>query len=412
VRREILFLSHRIPFPPNRGDKIRSHHLLRRLARLAPVHVGTFADSGEDAAQDVELASIACTYRLIPRTKPLIISAVQSVLSGRAVGLHAFYDDALSDYVRTTLQDRPIGTIVIFSGQMGQYIPSEFEGRVVADFVDVDSVKFEQYARQRRGLAKWVYSREARLLRDEEARIARRAAVSLLISAEEAALFSSRLTPEERAETDIRVLRNGIDSDFFDPAGILPEPALEALPGPRLIFTGQMDYPPNVAAAARAAERIMPVVLKSCPAASFHIVGRNPADRVKRLHGINGTRVWGAVDDIRPWLKGADIALTPLEIGRGVQNKVLEAMAMSLPTVLTPAAATGIPATDKTDFLVADKDADLASLVSDLAADPDLARSIGRSARVFVVDRFSWSKALADLPEIIDHRGLIVQDAL
>lgn len=410
MKREILFLSHRIPFPPNRGDKIRSHHLLRRLARLAPVHVGTFADTSEDAAQEVELASLARSYRLVSRTKPLAISALQSLVSGRAISLHAFYDDALAAYVRTTLQERPIGTIVIFSGQMGQYIPGDFKGRVVADFVDVDSVKFEEYAAQRSGIAKWAYSREARLMRDEEARIARRAAVSLLISAEEAALFSSRLTPEERAEADVRVMRNGIDSDFFDPAGSLPEPALEGLAGPRLIFTGQMDYPPNVAAAVRATERIMPLVLTSFPAASFHVVGRNPTEAVKRLDGVNGTRVWGSVDDVRPWLKGADIALIPLEIGRGVQNKVLEAMAMCLPTVLTAAAATGIPADDKTHFLVADRDADLASAVGDLAADHDAARNMGCNARTFVVSRFSWSSALSDLPEIVDHRGLVVQD--
>lgn len=408
--REILFLSHRIPFPPDRGDKIRSHHLLRRLARLAPVHVGTFADSGDDEAQEVELASIASSYRLVRRSKPLIISGVQSLLSGRAISLHAFYDDALADYVRTTLQERPIGTIVIFSGQMGQYIPADFDGPVVADFVDVDSIKFEEYAAQREGIAKWAYAREARLMRNEEARVACRAGISLLISAEEAALFSSRLTLQERAEADVRVLRNGIDSDFFDPAETPAEPALEVLDGPRLIFTGQMDYPPNVAAAVRTTERIMPLILAACPAASFHIVGRNPTDRVKALDGLNSTRVWGSVDDIRPWLKSADIALIPLEIGRGVQNKVLEAMAMSLPTVLTPAAATGIPGTDWTHFLVTDNDASLSRAVCGLVADPKWAMDIGHEARSFVVDRFSWSSALADLPEIVDHRRLVVPD--
>jgi sugar transferase (PEP-CTERM/EpsH1 system associated) len=409
--REILFLSHRIPFPPDRGDKIRSHHLLRRLARLAPVHVGTFADSDDDAAQEVELASLASSYRLVRRSKPLALSAAQSLVSGRPIGLHAFYDDSLADFVSVTLQERAIGTIVIFSGQMGQYIPSDFAGRVVADFVDVDSVKFEQYAGQRAGLARWAYAREGRLMRNEEARIARRAAVSLLISAEEAALFSSRLTPTERTEANVRVLPNGLDSGFFDPAGSSSEPALEVLDGARLIFTGQMDYPPNVAAVVRAAERIMPLVREACPVASFHIVGRNPLDRVKQLDGVNGTRVWGGVDDIRPWLKGADIALVPLEIGRGVQNKVLEAMAMCLPTVLTSAAATGIAATDRTHFLIADSDADLTSAVCRLVADPPTAREVGRAARAFVVDEFSWSSALADVPGIVDLRRLVTQDA-
>jgi sugar transferase (PEP-CTERM/EpsH1 system associated) len=282
---------------------------------------------------------------------------------------------------------------------------------VVADFVDVDSVKFEEYAAPRQGILKWAYLREARLMRDEEARIARRAAVSLLISAEEAALFSGRLTPDERAEADVRVLRNGIDSGFFDPTGSLPEPALEVLRGPRLIFTGQMDYPPNVAAVVRAAERIMPLIQQAYPTASFHVVGRNPTDIVKQLDGFNGTRVWGSVDDVRPWLKGADIALIPLEIGRGVQNKVLEAMAMSLPTVLTPAAATGIPADDRTHFVVASSDDALARAVSQLVADEPWACSIGNEARAYIVDKFSWNSALAELPAIIDHRGLVLQDA-
>lgn len=409
--REILFLSHRIPFPPNRGDKIRSHHLLRRLARLAPVHVGTFAESEDDAAEEVELATVARTYSLVRRSKPLILSLVQAVISGRPISLPAFYDDALAAYVRTTLQEQPIGTIVIFSGQMGQYIPADFKGRVVADFVDVDSVKFEEYAAQRAGLARWAYAREARLMREEEARIARRAAVSLLISEEEAALFSSRLPARDRAQADVRVLRNGIDSAFFDPAGSLPEPALEVLDGPRLIFTGQMDYPPNIAAVVRAAERIMPLIRKSFPAATLHIVGRNPADAVRQLDGVNGTRVWGEVDDIRPWLKAADIALVPLDIGRGVQNKVLEAMAMCLPTVLTAAAATGIPAGDREHFLIADSDDALALAVRRLVTDKAWARGMGQDARAFVVGQFGWNSALAELPEIVDPRPLVVQNA-
>lgn len=409
--REILFLSHRIPFPPNRGDKIRSHHLLRRLARLAPVHVATFADDDGDAAQEVELASIAASYRLVQRSKPLILSGLQALVSGRPISLQAFHDVSLAEYVRRTLRERPIGTIFIFSGQMGQYVPADFTGRVVADFVDVDSAKFEAYATRRHSLVGWLHAREARLLRDEEARIACRATISLLISAEEAALFSARLTPEERMQTEVRVLRNGIDSGIFDPSGSLPEPKLEAFARPRLIFTGQMDYSPNVDAVVRAARRLMPLIRESCPQASFHVVGRNPVESVQQLDGVNGTRVWGSVDDVRPWLKGADIALVPLEIGRGVQNKVLEAMAMGLPTVLTSAAATGIPATDRTHFVVADSDADLVQAVCRLAADATWARLVGHEARAFVVNRFSWSSALADLPEIVDHRRLVVQDA-
>lgn len=408
---EILFLAHRVPFPPNRGDKIRSYNLLKRLARIAPVHVATFGEDAADMAEEAALAAVAVSFCLVQRSRPLIVAGLQSVLSGQPVSLPAFYDRRLADYVAQVLRERDIGTVFIFSGQMGQYVPADFAGRVIADFVDVDSLKFENYAKRPGNLIRALHSREARLLRDEEARIALRAEVSLLISEEEAALFRARLTPAERAGADVRVLRNGIDSVSFDPTACLPEPRLQELPGPRLIFTGQMDYPPNVDAVIRATHQIMPLVGAICPDASLHVVGRNPTEKVKALDGVEGTRIWGSVDDIRPWLKGADIALVPLGIGRGVQNKVLEAMAMGLPTVLTPQAATGIPALDRTHFLIADSDADLASAVCRLAEDPAWARALGQEARHFVVDKFSWAGALADLPEIVGARELAVQDA-
>ncbi len=115
--------------------------------------------------------------------------------------------------------------------------------------------------------------------------------------------------------------------------------------------------------------------------------------------------------DIRPWLKGADMALIPLEIGRGVQNKVLEAMSMALPVVLTPPAATGIPGTDGTHFMVADSDAALAEAVRRLAADRDGARLLGEEARRFAIERFGWAGALADLPDIVGARQLAIRDA-
>ncbi|MFT4025970.1 MAG: TIGR03087 family PEP-CTERM/XrtA system glycosyltransferase [Novosphingobium sp.] len=408
---EILFLAHRVPFPPNRGDKIRSHNLLKRLAEIAPVHVATFGEDAADMAEEAELAALAKSYRLVQRLRPVILAGLQAVASGQPVSLHAFYDPRIVDYVRQVLRERPIGTIFVFSGQMGQYVPADFRGRVVADFVDCDSLKFENYARRPRNLARPIHSREGRLLRAEEARIAARAEVSLLISEEEAALFRARLTPEEAAQADVRVLRNGIDSIAFDPAACAPELRLAALPAPRLIFTGQMDYLPNVDAVVRAAQRIMPLIRETCPEASFHVVGRNPADKVRALHGVNGTHVWGSVPDVRPWLKGADIALVPLGIGRGVQNKVLEAMAMELPTVLTSASATGIPGIDGSHFRIADGDADLARAVVRLAADRPGARALGQQARRFVVDRFGWAGALAALPEIVGANELAVQDA-
>ena len=182
---EILFLSHRIPFPADRGDKIRSHHILKKLATMAPVHVATFADDALDAAEEVELMSLAASYRLVRRSKPLLLAGLQALLTRKPVSLTAFHDPAIADYVAATLAARNIAAIYVFSGQMGQYVPEDFHGRVIVDFVDVDSAKFDAYAQT----AGWLPMRSVNAARgaaaaccNEEARLAARAEVSLLIS--------------------------------------------------------------------------------------------------------------------------------------------------------------------------------------------------------------------------------------
>ena len=402
---EILFLAHRIPFPPDRGDKIRSHHLLKALAALAPVHVATLADDVRDWDQEGELQAIAASYCLQRRSKPLALAGAEAVLKGVPVSQTAFHHPAIERYIAQVLKERPIDTIVAFSSQMGQYIPASFGGRVLFDFVDVDSAKFEAYAEQGHGPMAWVNAREGRMLRAEEARLARLADVSLLVSPEEAALFAARLSPEDRARCDVRGMRNGIDSVFFDPAVVSPEPRLRELSGPRLIFTGQMDYAPNVDAALRVARRILPSLREQFAGASFHVVGRNPTDELKALHGQDGVHVWGGVPDIRTWLAGAHLALVPLDIARGIQNKVLEAMAMSLPIVLTSGAATGIGAEDGRDLLMADSDEDLIEAARKVLAEAELAAALGAAARRFVVGRMSWAATLAPLAGLIGREG-------
>lgn len=408
---EILFLAHRMPFPPDRGDKIRSSHVLRHLATLAPVHVATFAETDKDQAEEPQLAALAASHCLVRRTKPVPLAGVEALLKRRPVSLTAFHHPDLTNYVSQLLRERPIETIYVFSGQMGQYVPDDFAGRVIFDFVDVDSAKFEAYAQDRSGPRSWIDAREGRLLCAEEARLARRADHSLLVSAEEAALFAARLLPEDRALCDVLTLRNGIDSQFFDPAIVQPEPCLAACSGPRLIFTGQMDYAPNIAAAERAIRRLMPLIRAAAPDATFHVVGRNPPDALRALDGVNGSRVWGEVDDIRTWLAGADLALVPLELARGVQNKVLEAMAMSLPVVLTSSAATGIGASHGQHLLVADDDAALAAEVLRLISDAALVQTIGQQARSYVAGSLSWEATLAPLAAMVGKPSGVVRHA-
>jgi sugar transferase (PEP-CTERM/EpsH1 system associated) len=282
---------------------------------------------------------------------------------------------------------------------MGQYVPSGFEGNLVVDLVDVDSAKFESYAGQRSWPASWLNAREARLLSREEERLANSAEHTLLVSEAEAALMKSRLHSHGSAR--ISALSNGIDADYFDPRDVEPDPALAQSNGPHLVFTGQMDYAPNVAAARRVIDYILPAIRQHYPFAQFHIVGRSPTAELLQFDWKDGVRVWGEVPDVRPFLAAAQVVVAPLEIARGVQNKVLEAMAMACPVVLTSGAATGIDATDGTHFAVEDTDEALSARVHGLLANRGAAQAMGQAAREFVLDRKSWPAMLAGLKSIV-----------
>ena len=406
---EILFIAHRIPFPPDRGDKIRSHHVLRRLADLAPVHVATLAEDEYDRAEEQALAAIAETYCLARRSKPLALAGLEALATGKPVSVTAFHSPALDAYVADVLASRPISAIYVFSGQMGQYVPAAFGGRIVMDFVDVDSAKFEAYGQNKSGPRGWIGAREGRELVREEARLAARADLSVLISDNERDLFVSRLPAGVKA--DVRTMGNGLDAAFFDPAAAGTARELAEMTGPKIVFTGQMDYAPNIEAAERAMDSIMPLVCKEFPSASFHVVGRNPPERLLARHGKQGMFVWGRVPDMREWLKGADLALVPLDIARGVQNKVLEAMAMALPVVLSPGAATGIPARDGEHFRIGETDSELADAVIGLVRSQERAQAMGAAAREWILAEASWHAALAPLADWLGFPGGGLRDA-
>ncbi len=400
---EMLFLSHRIPFPPDRGDKIRSHHLLKALGQLAPVHVGTFGETDADMAAEAELAQVSASHCLVRRTKPLPLAGLEALGQGKPVSLTAWDSAALQTWVAKTLAERPIDTIFVFSGQMGQYVPDNFAGRVVIDLCDVDSAKFEAYGREGSFPRSIIDRREGRMLAREEERLAHRADVTLLISDNEANLLRSRL--RNPAGIDIRAIRNGIDAELFDPAKVEPNPELSSAKGPQIVFTGQMDYQPNVVAAERVIQSILPGIRANHPVAAFHIVGRAPVPRLLAHDGRNNVRVWGEVPDVKPFLAAADIVIAPLTIARGIQNKVLEAMAMARPVLVSPEAATGIDATDGKHFSIADSDGMMVTSALALIDEREQAAVMGRAARDYVGRHQSWPAMLAPLAGILRAEG-------
>jgi sugar transferase (PEP-CTERM/EpsH1 system associated) len=399
---EILFLAHRLPWPPDRGDRIRSWHILRALSALAPVHLGCLVDNAAQAADIGPVAGITVSRCLAVRKPSIGWAGIRALLTGQPVSVAAFRSWRLQRWVRQVLATRSIGVIVVFSGQMAQFVPADFAGRVVMDFVDVDSAKFAAYAAaMRAGPVRMIHAREARVLSAYEQRFARRADLSLLVTPEERDLFIAGLADPDGIA--VAALGNGIDAAHFAPDAVPPEPQG---PGPRIVFTGQMDYAPNVAAVGLFARDVMPAIVAQYPQAQFAIVGRAPTAEVRALDGANGTRVTGEVADVRPWLASADLVVAPLLIARGVQNKVLEAMAMARPVLLTPAAATGIGGRDGVHFAIADGSGALAARALALLGNRGEAAAMGAAAREFVLAEAGWDRILAQLPKLIwpaDH---------
>ncbi|PZQ20482.1 MAG: TIGR03087 family PEP-CTERM/XrtA system glycosyltransferase [Sphingopyxis macrogoltabida] len=394
---EILFLVHRAPWPPDRGDRIRSWHMFEALARLAPVHVAALADTESDArtAHD-KMAPLCKSLCIEVRRVSRAAGLAQAVLCGQPVSNRMFRSHALAEQVDALIASRAITHIVAFSSQMAQYLPPEFAGPVIMDFVDVDSAKFATYADQdKRQPLHWIHRREARTLGAYEAEVARRVDASLFVSAAEAALFRERSGIADH----VHAVENGIDTLRFDPSQDFA--AVSDGPGPLAVFTGQMDYRPNIDAVGWFAAEVWPQIRARHPQARFAIVGRAPTDEVRALEKLPGIHVTGEVPDVRPWLAAADAVVAPLLLARGVQNKLLEAMAMARPVVASTAAATGIDAEAGDHLLVADGAEAMAAATLRLFGDPGAAARMGQAARRRMIDRYGWEARLAPLGRLL-----------
>jgi len=399
--RDILFLAHRLPYPPDRGDRIRSHALLRAAAAQGRVHLIGFVDNAEDRAQTEALRPLVASLYVEERRRGRLAALTDALRGRRPLSLSLFDSATMRAQVAQTLAAEPVSTIFAFSSQMAQFVPADIAGRrFVMDFVDVDSAKFASYAKAGGPLAA-IHAREARLLGEWERAVARRADASLFVSDAEAALFRRSMP-----EANIVTLGNGVDLDHFSPAADLDP--LAGGRGPLIVFTGQMDYRPNSEGVSRFARAVFPAIRAVVPDARFAIVGRDPTAAVRRLAALPGVTVTGEVADVRPWLAAAAVVVVPLAIARGVQNKLLEAMAMGRPVVASPAAFAGVDAVPGRDLIVADG-AGQAEAVIGLLGDKPRADAIGAAARRQIVARYAWDAMLAPLPALLAGAEQVVE---
>lgn len=392
----LLFMPHRIPFPPNKGDKIRSYHLLKHLSQRYHVHLGTFIDDPDDW-QHADSVRELCRETHFSSLNPLRakLGSLKALARNQALTLEYYRNNEMHEWVAKVVQQFEIRHVLVYSSAMAQYATGLQHTRRVIDFVDIDSDKWHQYAEKKQLPMSWLYQRESRLLLDYERKIAREFDASLFVSQAEAELFK-QLAPESKDKTGY--FSNGVDTDYFSPEREYPNPY--PLNESAIVFTGAMDYWPNTDAADWFAHVVFPAVREQNPQARFYIVGARPTSKVQALASLPGVMVSGRVPDIRPYLAHAKIAVAPLQIARGIQNKVLEAMAMAKPVVVSPQALEGIHAEPGRELWLAENAMQFIAAVSTLTAQSQ--DSMGYFARQKVLQSYSWSGNLAGIDELLD----------
>jgi sugar transferase (PEP-CTERM/EpsH1 system associated) len=390
---DLLFLAHRIPYPPDKGEKIRAWHALDHLARTHRIHLGCFIDDPDDAAHLPVLAARCAdvaAIRIDRRRQRL--RALARLRRGRPLSLGYFHDSRLAAWVAAK-RAQGIDRAFVYCSAMAPYLLHARGMRRVLDMVDIDSAKWEAYAQAASRPLRAVWAREARTLSAFERRAAADFDRTLFVSAEECAAFVARLD-ESATAARCDWYDNGVDAAYFAPAAVTAPPPWPG-GGPVAVFTGTMDYRPNIEAVLWFAEAVLPRLRATHPTLRFAVVGAHPAPAVTRLAARTGVIVTGRVADVRPYLAHAAVAVAPLMIARGIQNKVLEAMAMARPVVATPAAFAGLRAAPGRDLLVADGVPAFAAAVA--AVLDGRHPALGAAARAAVLARYAWGATLARL---------------
>jgi sugar transferase (PEP-CTERM/EpsH1 system associated) len=394
---DLLFLTQRIPYPPIKGEKIRPLQILRHLRQSYDVHLGCLVDDPRDLEHIPTVRDLCASAHFATLNRRMAnLTCLTGLITGEPLSVTFYRDHGLANWVRQTLGRVKPKLLFVCSSNMAPYILDlrTDDMLCLVDLADVDSEKWRAYAAKASFPMSWVYNREWRRLGALESRIARECDWSTFVSEEEAGLFR-QLHPGTRNR--IHGVSSGVDLDYFDPRHSFAAPY--ATDRWNFVFTGTMDYPPNVDAVVWFAGEILPLIRRSAPDAQFHIVGSSPSPQVQALASA-GIHVTGRVPDVRPYLAHATAGVAPMRIARGIQNKVLEAMAMARPTVVTKDALTGIQATPGREVLLADSAEDFARACMAAADQPEL----GAAARQRVLKDYSWPERLKGFDALLAHK--------
>jgi sugar transferase (PEP-CTERM/EpsH1 system associated) len=392
---KILYVCHRIPYPPDKGEKIRAYHHVRHLAGRHDVHLCCLADRKEDLGSTDALRAICRQVDVFP-LNPLLgrLKLVNALLKGCPLTLSYFHSPRMMRRVRDAARHGSFDAAVAYSSSMVPYV-SNLGIPWVVDFVDLDSQKWLQYADAQPFPLSWLYRREARKLLEFELASSERAGASIFVTDREGRLLKEKGSPRRLCAISL-----GVDFDYYR-LDVQPDPGIAALDRPVILFVGNMDYRPNFEAVLVFARHVLPRIQARVENALFLVVGANPPAKVKALHDGTSIIVTGRVPDPRPFLKAADLSVVPLFMARGIQTKVLEALAMELPVVLTSTAADSVGAEPGRDYLVANDHETMADDVVRLLGDKEAARELAEAGRRYVERAYRWDDKLDQYEKII-----------
>jgi sugar transferase (PEP-CTERM/EpsH1 system associated) len=390
----ILYLCHRIPYPPNKGEKIRAFHQLRALAARHDLDLFTLSDDLGDPSDQSEL-NRCCRRVLVAKVNPTWqrLRALGYLLGRTPLTVPYFYSSELQQGIKEAISSRSYDRIFIYCSSMAQYVENNAQIPTVMDLVDVDSDKWMQYAAFSRFPMSALYRREGRCLREYELTACERASCTVVTTAREAELV--KLLSER---IRVHVIPNGVDTAYFSPEAVIPQPSV-----PTVMFTGDMSYYPNVQAVTYFAQSVFPLIVPKIPNARFLIVGRNPARAVRALAKIKNIEVTGFVPDVRSYLAQSQVSVAPFSIAAGIQNKILEALAYGIPVVANAKAVQGLSKGAANAIQIANDATEMAEKIVQLLRDPSACRALGSAGRQQVTADYDWENALGKLVGLVEN---------
>jgi polysaccharide biosynthesis protein PslH len=385
---KIFVLLSRVPYPLDKGDKLRAYHQINHLSQNHEVFVCCLTDSPVHQDAVSELSKICQSLVIIPLKKwQIYASLFLGMFSDKPFQVHYFFQKQakrkIDEHLNQFQPDRIFSQLI----RVSEYVKDRHEYIKVLDYMDALSKGVGRRVEKVNLFLRPFFRAEHRRLVAYENIIFEYFERKVIISKQDRNLI---FHPERE---QIAIIPNGVDTDFFKPNS----PAEKSYD---LAFHGNMGYPPNIDAALFLANEILPIVLKKLPKTKLLISGASPAEEIKSLESEN-IHVSGWVDDVRETYRSAKIFVAPMRIGTGLQNKLLEAMAMRLPCVTTTLANNALGALPEKEIMVAENANALAESMIDLLTHEDKADALAEQGQAFILRNYDWKSKGEELEELI-----------